>query len=229
MSTPRGELLLRSHQGCDQDVIRCLVVTTQVVPAIGSLLVLVTPIVVVVGGVSAVAQVARGRIRGASVAAGCVGFVCLLYGVALLGTGLASAPQQLKIGDSKCFDDWCAAMLRAHGDPITHQLLVNVRLENRGQARAMKSDLARAYIEVPGQPNVLPLDGSGLQAILEAGGHAAVLLVFDMPAAAPGARFVVAEGADTIGPGIVTIGDEASPFHARAGWPLATSLPPSAR
>lgn len=83
----------------------------------------------------------------------------------------------------------------------------------------MKSNLARAYVEIPGGGTVAPVDGRGMQTVIEADGHADVELIFPL-AAVPGARFVVAEGSDTIGPGTFTIGDEVSPFHARAGWPL---------
>ena len=48
-------------------------------------------------------------------------------------------------------------------------------------------------------------------------------LDFDVAARTSNVRLVVAEGSDTIGPGMFKIGDEVSRFHARAGWPVATS------
>jgi hypothetical protein len=198
-------------------------VTIQAVSQAGDLLMLLTGAILLVIVSWAIVQLARQRTRSLIRLAGVLGGVVVLYGAAVVGAGLASGPRQLKPGDTKCFDDWCAGMVGARQDAVAGRLLVDVRLENRGLGRPMRSDLARAYVEVPGRGSVVPQDGHGLQAVLQPGGHVDVELAFDMASVTPGARFVVAEGVDTIGPGTFTIGDEVSSFHARAGWPLATS------
>jgi hypothetical protein len=201
-------------------------VTIQVVPLAGDLAMLLTAAVVLALLVAVAVQLVLRRPRPATrlgaVLAGVVG----LYGAVLVGAALAGAPRQLRPGDAKCFDDWCAAMVAARPDVPAGRLLVDVRLENRGRGRAMRADLARAYLEVPGRGAVAPEDGRGLQAFLRPGQQVDVELAFDPPGAtSAAARFVVVEGADTLGPGTFTIGGEGSPLHARAGWPMALPAP----
>src|SRR5258706_11676508 len=87
-------------------------------------------------------------------------------------------------------------------------LMGDGRLENRGRGRAMRSNLASAYVEMPGRGRVAPRDGHGLQAFLQPGEHTDVELAFDAPAGSSGGRFVVVEGADTVSPSTFTIGAE---------------------
>ena len=143
-----------------------------------------------------------------------------LYGAAVVAAGLASTPQQLKAGEFKCFDDWCAGMLSVRPEDQAGRLVVAVRLENRARGRAMRSNLARAYVELPGGGQIRPDDARSLQTFIEAQGQADIALAFTLPKATRPARFVVTEGIDGLGPGTFIVGDEASPFHARAGWPL---------
>ncbi|MGI8564804.1 MAG: hypothetical protein ACR2MZ_14860 [Candidatus Dormibacter sp.] len=197
--------------------------TVQVVPLVGDLLVLLTAAIVLVLFTMAIVQLARRRTPAALRLGGVLGGVVVLYGAALVGVGLANGPRQLKAGDSKCFDDWCATMVGARQDVATGRLLVGVRLENRGRGKAMRADLARAYVEGPGGGSVAPQDAHELQVFLRPGEHADVELVFDAAPDTSGRRFVVVEDAETVGPGTFTIGGEGSPFHGKAGWPLVTS------
>jgi hypothetical protein len=194
--------------------------TTQVVSLAGDLAMLLTAALVVALLVAVAVQLAMRRPAAAArLGAGLLGVVAL-YGAVLVGAGLTAAPRELRPGDTKCFDDWCAGMVAARRDASAGRLVVDVRLENRGRGRAMRSDLARAYLEMASGGTVAPVDGGGLQAFLQPGQQADVELVFDAPGAASAARFVVVEGADGLSPGTFTIGGEGSPFHARAGWPL---------
>jgi hypothetical protein len=167
---------------------------------------------------AAIVLLARRRLRAAGLAAGALAVVVVVYGAVLVGVGVASRPQQLGVGDTKCFDDWCAGLVSARQDGAAGRWLVDVQVQNRGRGRAMRSNLARAYLELPGGGQVAAEDGSGLQVLVEPGGRADVPLVF--PTAAAGARLVVVEGGSGVGPGTFEIGGEGSPFHARAGWPL---------
>lgn len=198
-------------------------VTIQVVSPFGGLLMLLAIVVVIALVTWIVVQLARRRRQSAVRLGGLLMSMVLLYAGTLIGAGLASGPQQLMPGDTKCFDDWCASMIGAERDPATGRLVVRVRLENRGRGRAMRSDLARAYVEIPGGGLVAPRDRHALQTFLGPGQPKDIELDFDVAARTSRVRFVVTEGSDTIGPGTFTIGDEASPFHARAGWLVATS------
>ena len=171
-------------------------------------------------GAAAVVQVARRRWRPALGLAGAAAALVVGYGTVLVAAGLTAGAADLRPGDAKCFDDWCAAMVAARPDPAAGTIVVDVQLQNRGRGRAMRSNLARAYLEVPGSGEVAPSDAGGLRTFLQPGQRADVLLSFPAAAGLRGARFVVVEGGGGIGPGTFEIGGEGSPFHRRAGWPL---------
>jgi hypothetical protein len=195
-------------------------VAIQTVSVAADLAMLLAAAVLVALVAAAVVQLLRRRSRSA-VSLGCAaGAVVVVYGAALLGAGLSGGARELRPGDTKCFDDWCAAMVAARQDAASGALLVDVRLQNRGRGRAMRADLARAYLEVPGRGEVAPLDGGPLLAMLQPGQWADVQLSFVLPSGQRGARFVVVEGRGALGPGVFEIGGEASPFHGAAGWPL---------
>jgi hypothetical protein len=195
-------------------------VTIQVVSLTADALMLLTAAAVLALAAAATAQAIRRRPRSAALLASAMAALVALYGAALVGAGLASRPQELRAGDAKCFDDWCAAMVGAHRDAATGAWLVDVQVQNRARRQAMRSSLGRAYLEVPGHGTVAPVDGHGLQAFLEPGERVDVQLSFAAPPDARDVRFVVVEGTGGLGPGLFEIGGEGSPFHARAGWPL---------
>jgi len=191
-------------------------VTIQTVSLAADAAMLVTAAALIVLVVGAAVQLVRRRPRSAVGLACAAGALVAVYGVALVGAGLASGARQLRPGDTKCFDDWCAAMLAARPGAAVGTLLVDVQLQNRGRGRAMRSNLARAYVELPGGGEVAPRDGSAMQTFLQPGERADVQLTFVLPPGRHPARFVVVEG----GGFAPEIGGESSPFHGVAGWPL---------
>jgi hypothetical protein len=191
-------------------------VTIQTVSLAADLAMLLTA-AALIGIVAAVAmRLVRHRPRSAAGLACAAGALVAVYGAALVGAGLAGRTAELRPGDTKCFDDWCAAMDAVRPDAAAGTLLVDVQLQNRGRGRAMRSNLARAYLELPGGGQVAPRDGSGLQTLLQPGERADVQLTFVVPPGGRPARFVVVEG----GGFSPEIGGEGSPFHGVAGWPL---------
>ncbi|HYW28139.1 MAG TPA: hypothetical protein VE953_28460 [Terriglobales bacterium] len=194
--------------------------TIQTVSLAADLAMLSSGTALVVLAVAAAVQLVRRRRRSAAGLACAAGALIAVYGAALVAAGLAGSARQLRPGDTKCFDDWCAAMVTARQDVASGTLLVDVQLQNRGRGRAMRANLARAYVELPGGGRVAPRDGSALQALLQPGERADVSLTFLVPSGQRGVRFVVVEGAGTLGPGTFEIGGEGSPFHGVAGWPL---------
>jgi hypothetical protein len=187
-------------------------------PAADGLLLLTAATVLGLAATSA-GMVVRGRRRAAGVTAGVLAALLAGYAAALLGFALASHPQRLAAGDAKCFDDWCGALVSAERDG-SGAWVVDVQVQNRGRGRAMRSNLARAYLELPDGRRVAPVDGDGLHALLRPGQRTDVRLAFPAVADARGVRFVLSEG-DGGGLGWFEIGGEASPLHARAGWPLS--------
>jgi hypothetical protein len=191
---------------------------------------LLTLAIVLVLGVWSAVQLLRRRGGSAARLAGAAGAIVVVYGAVLVGVGLASRPIELPAGATKCFDDWCAAMTQARTDQAQGRLLVDVRLQNRGRGRAMRSDLTTAYVTVDGGAPLHPRNGAVLRTtLLQPGESSDVELAFDLPPTLRGARFVVVESDGGPGPGTVTIGGEGSPFHGQAGWPLALGAPRSSR
>ena len=93
------------------------------------------------------------------------------------------------------------------------------RLENHGRG-AQRSVLARALVESNGQ-RVLPRDPEALQTQIPGGGSVEVALHFSVPSSLTSLRFVITEGASgSLNPGVIVIGDESSPLHSYAGWPI---------
>jgi hypothetical protein len=194
-------------------------VTIQTVSLAADLVMLLAAAALIALAVAIAVRLVQRRPRSAARLGFAAGALVVVYGATLVAAGLAGGARQLRPGDTKCFDDWCASMVAARRD-AADTLLVEVRLENRGRGRAMRADLARAYLEVAGGGQVAPRDGSGLQTLLEPGERADVPLSFPAPADLRGARFVVVEGGGGLGPGTFEIGGESSPFHGVAGWPL---------
>ena len=195
--------------------------TTQMVSFGADLLMLLTAAAVSVLVVAAIVQFARRRRRAAAMLIRVLVAVVMTYGAVLIAVGLVSrTPQQLRPGDTKCFDDWCVTMTAARVDTASGTVIVDLQLENRGRGRPMRSDLARAYLEIPGGAEVAPRDGSGMQTLLPAGQKVDVQLAFPSARNMVGARLVVVEDMGGLGPGLFEIGGEGSPFHPKAGWSL---------
>jgi hypothetical protein len=199
-------------------------VTIQEAPAAPTLLMLLTVASALALAVFATVQLARRRLRSAGWLAVVLGAVVLVYGAALVGVGVTNRAVQLPTGATKCYDDWCASMTGARADRAGHTLLVDVTIENRGRGRPMRSNLGRAYV-VDDAHVIGPRNGRALQALIDPGQSIPLELSFNLPSGFRNGRFVVTEGGAGPGPGMITIGDEESPFHQPAGWPL--SLPAS--
>jgi hypothetical protein len=191
-------------------------VTIQTVSLAADLAMLLTAAALIVLVVAVAVQLVRRRPRAAAGLACSAGALVAVYGVALVAAGLAGGTRELRPGDTKCFDDWCAAMVATRPGAAAGTLLVDVRLQNRGRGRAMRANLARAYLELPGGGEVAPRDGSAMQTFLQPGERADVQLTFVLQPGRQPARFVVVEG----GGFPPEIGGEGSPFHGVAGWPL---------
>jgi hypothetical protein len=149
-----------------------------------------------------------------------LGGLVLLYAIAVVGVSAASGTTNLKPGDGKCFDEWCASMLGAQAGASPRTVAVQVRLENHGR-RAQKSVLARAFVDAGGE-RIWPQNPDDLQVLVPAKGSLDVRFRFSLPTQLASPRFVVTEAASgELTPGLIVIGDESSPFHTLAGWPLS--------
>ncbi|MBS1707583.1 MAG: hypothetical protein JSS65_02550 [Armatimonadetes bacterium] len=129
-----------------------------------------------------------------------------VYACVLLGVGLSSRPTQMRPGDLKCYDEWCATVSGVHGQ--SEKSVVLVRVENHGR-RAQRPDTPQLFVkrgdrweevEAPGLRDRVPGKSSAELHISVDGSVQDVL---------------VTEGG---GPAPWVVGEEKSPFHAKAYW-----------
>ena len=178
-------------------------------------------VVVVTIGLAVLIAVSVVTRRSAVLPLAVLGGVVLLYGAAIVGVSAASGAQDLRPGDVKCFDEWCASMVSAESDPAARTVAVQVHLENHGRG-AQRSVLAGAFIET-GRQRLWTRNPDELHLLLPGGGGVNVRLLFEVPGRLASARFVITEAASgQLTPGAIVIGDEASPFHGSAGWPVGS-------
>jgi hypothetical protein len=186
-------------------------------PALPQLVMMLAALAGLVAAVWIGGRIVRGLPARRSVVAALAG--TSLYLAALLGVSIAGGSRDLRPGDTKCFDEWCATLVRAQATPNGGELVIQTRLDNHG-ARAQRSLLARAFIDAGGKRR-WPENESDLQALVPAGGSIMIAFRFTLPPSSTTARFVVTEavsGSPT--PAAAVIGDESSPLHGLAGWPL---------
>ena len=178
-------------------------------------------LMVVAAALTLLVWIAVRAIRGRSIrlpVAVLSGLVAVYLG-GLLGASAASRAADLKPGALKCFDEWCAGPVAADVASGQPGLVVQIRLENHGR-KAQRSILARAFIEAGGR-RLPPRNPDALQVLVPPGQALELNLDFDLPPRLDESRFVVTEAASgALTPGLIVIGDEASPFHPLAGWPL---------
>lgn len=148
--------------------------------------------------------------------AGILAGLILLYSAALIGVSAASGTTDLELGDTKCFDEWCATTLGAQAGSAADLLVVHVRLTNHGRS-PQRSTVARALLEGDGRQRVLPQNPEDLQVRVPPSADVDVALRFLVPSSLTSARFVITEVASgSPNPGVIVIGGESSP-HSYAG------------
>lgn len=156
----------------------------------------------------------------------------VIYLGGLLAASAEAGAADLTPGELKCFDEWCAGLVTANVASGPSGLVVQVRLENHGRT-AQRSILARAFVEADGR-RLPPRNPDALQVLVPPGQEIELNLDFDLPSRLNVSRFVLTEATSgALTPGLIVIGDEASPLHPLVGWPLkglpARGVTPAAR
>ena len=179
------------------------------------LLVVVTLFTVIGVALTSVALVRgrrrRGLARGATVLA-----VVVVYGVALAAVGLTSRARHLPYGQAKCFDDWCATLqsvVAVPGQDGRRELTVVVT--SRARRAEQRPDSPAAYLVTASGRARIPLPG--LDQRLAPGQMVDLRFALAVPASVRDPQFLITEGGF---PSRLVIGDENSPWHASATWPL---------
>jgi hypothetical protein len=197
----------------------------------GTLLFLLTVLLLVAGVVLIVYRLARRQFAPARTTALVVAGVIGLYFAALVITSLTSQSAALPLNQNKCFDEWCAAITNivpARAADGNQDYVVTVRISNTGRGRAQRPDTPRVYLVDAGQTayDVSPAAQSAFQSrngpqpalnqLIQAGTSFTTSMVFRLPAQAK-ANVVITEGG---WPTYLIIGDEGSLWHRQSLTPV---------
>jgi hypothetical protein len=144
-----------------------------------------------------------------------LGLISLLavYGALLVGAGLFSKQTRLKLGEEKCFDDWCFEVKGFHRSGDDYVLSAGAL--NSGM-RTQAPDSPQLFAVFDGRAVPIPCPRLGESV----GGHSEndFSVSFHAPHDAHTIELRVTEGG---GPSAVIIDDENSPFHAKSAWSLS--------
>lgn len=164
---------------------------------------------------------ATGRWRLAGRLGAVVLAVWLVYAGALVAVSLSSPARLLALGEERCYDDWCIAVVESHsaitGSETT--LTVTLRLTSRARRVAQRENGLVVYV----------LDGTGrridpqveteslpFNTVLQPGETLETTRVFELPSGARDLALVLDRvGWDRV-PGLLIIGDDSSWLHAPA-------------
>lgn len=161
--------------------------------------------------VAVVLAVRRSWSRLRATVVGAVSLV-IMYAAALVTVSVATPPSSMAIGQWKCFDDWCASVtsLTRTGDAV----VVTLSVQNRGR-REQAPDTPRAWFVHDGRRDQLAVPG--LASRVPGGAVQALPQIRLMAPRSESPMLVITEGGF---PSRLVIGDDNSPFHPQAGWPL---------
>jgi hypothetical protein len=153
--------------------------------------------------------------------------IALSYFAILLAFSLTSISTILPMGEDKCFDEWCAAVIRStkQVSQSTTVYYVTMRISNHGRGRAQKPDHPEIYVvdemghrydESLKEKEVFEKQFGAQRPIdsrIEAQSQFESVMVFSVPLGHT-ARVVITEGGF---PTPLIIGDEGSFLHKKSG------------
>ncbi|HVO97576.1 MAG TPA: hypothetical protein VMT15_05885 [Bryobacteraceae bacterium] len=144
-----------------------------------------------------------------------------VYMAIVCAVALAKPQKLLKIGDLRCFDDWCIAVAGVeHAVAENNDSLCNVRLQISSQAKRVTQRANGAYVYLTDADGRRfdPLPDAAetpLDVMLTPGQMVEARRVFKLPADARDVGLVVVHGGSYCFPGCFIIGDEANPLGKR--------------
>lgn len=149
---------------------------------------------------------------------------CTASYLAVVALVALSAPQQVvPIGQDRCFDDWCIAVMGVHAQRTTGAVLYDVTLRLSSRARTVRKfapetdaylmdDQKRTY-----SPLIQDFRAPSLGAILDPLESITTHYKFLVPFTTAHLGLVVSNGR---GPGWFVIGDEQNPLHKKTIVPI---------
>ncbi len=191
---------------------------------LGDLVMLGSVVLVLVLVIRLAVQAARGRWGAVGRSARFLGIYLAGYAVVLVAVALTMPRDSRAAGERECFDDWCAAGVRAEPaadapcavDAGTRVWVVTVEVSSDAKRVRQRAPDARALLEDRGGREYAacgaPLGAHELADELGPGDSFLVTEPFRLPAGAVPAGVVISHGGF---PGIMIIGDDQSLFHRR--------------
>ena len=147
-----------------------------------------------------------------------------IYMAALVMTSLTSTSGVLPLNQNKCFDEWCAAVVKINPLPAANgaqDFAVTLKISNTGRGRAQRPDSPHVFVVDTTQKRYdVSLDGQSayesqngpqpaINQLIQAGMTFTTTLVFRLPTDIK-ANLVITEGG---WPTYFIIGDEGSLWH----------------
>ncbi len=150
-----------------------------------------------------------------------VGLAVLVYGVALVIVSIVSPPREVGLGQDRCYDDWCIAVMEAgprqadgaSGYAVTFGLsnrALRVTQRELGLNPYLLDQLGRRY-----EPRVTTSEPP-FDVALRPGEAIETTRWYDVPADAGALRLAIVHEGWAAGPGLLIIGDDASWLHPPA-------------
>lgn len=145
-----------------------------------------------------------------------------VYFAALIAISLTTPRQVLRLGEARCFDDWCVTAERASREPTSDGAVITVGLRVWSRARRVYQSApdSGVFLTDPQDRRWDPLpdpSATPFSVRLGPGEFVETSRKFRVPADAREIGLVVNHGG---GPGNIVIGDEASMFHKRTMYLL---------
>ena len=145
-----------------------------------------------------------------------IGIGVVVYGVALVIVSEISAPRQLRLGQDRCYDDWCMAVVEAGPRSGEGDYAVTFRLSNRALRVAQREqgvvvyllDQAGRRIDARAIDSEPPFD-----VLLQPNESLRTTRWFDVLDDAGPLGLAIAHAGWAAGPGLFIIGDDSSWLH----------------
>lgn len=159
----------------------------------------------------------------------------LCYGVVLFGFSLTSKNKYLPLNQDKCFDDWCASVVRItkESSDTDNTYWVTLKISNQARGRDQKPDHPAVYVVDDRNNKYLQSETKKLEyekqhgqqrsitSKIEAQSSYETTIAFVLPKERKG-YVVITEGGF---PTPLIIGDEGSFLHKKSMTPLAAPSP----
>jgi hypothetical protein len=173
------------------------------------LLFIISFLVTVIATVRAGYLLLRKRVAAAKQTGTRLAVFVTIYGVTLVGVSLASSQKKLRVGEVRCFDEWCITVASASRQPSIGNVsangifyVVTVRVSSRSRGRRQREvdvytyltdGLGRRFDVSPTGQGALEragLAGASVTSFVDPGGSVESRLAYDVPKDATDIGFV---------------------------------------